>query len=298
MIDKIAEWTDWLQIDRADSTVAAYRWELRRLEKWAAPRDVLTLMRPDLARYLSERRTLGRCSEATLRRSVNALKAFYSFALGKKSPARSLPAPVAKKREQRTLGFKEAFAVMSSLDSSCARGKRDLALICLGLSSGLRASELCRLRVSEVDLPHGRLKTRVKGGNDGRGVFGHETAAALASWLAIRETLVAVGVDTVFVSVGGNRPGTPITPSGLRVIFRRIGNQAGLPGFSPHDLRRSFATLSSRLGAPSRIVQVAGRWSDLKMVEGYTRALEAEDFVPYDPVSRILGLGGGEDLTG
>jgi integrase len=69
-------------------------------------------------------------------------------------------------------------------------------------------------------------------------------------------------------------------------------------GFSPHDLRRSFATLSSRLGAPSRIVQVAGRWSDLKMVEGYTQSLEASDFMPYDPVSRILGLGGGEDLRG
>jgi site-specific recombinase XerD len=287
-MDKIAEFLDWLSIDAAEATCAAYRWELRHFEQWAAPRDVLDLGKSDLARYLAERRGLGRCSETTLRRSINALRKFYRFALGRKSPAQSIPLPKIKRRRQRTLTFDDAFAVMSALDTSSAPGKRDLALICLGLSSGLRESELCRLRVSEVDLQRGRLTTRVKGGNDGDGVFGRDTAAALMSWLAVRRA--APGVETMFVSIGGITPGRPLTPSGLRGIFRKIGKRAGLKqGFSPHDLRRSFATLSSQLGAPSRIVQIAGRWGDLKMVEGYTQALSATDFAPYDPVSRILG---------
>jgi site-specific recombinase XerD len=293
MLDKIAEWIDWLRIDSAATTVEAYGWELRRLERWCAPREVIALSRADLARYLAERRVLGECSDATVRRSTNALKAFYLFALGKRSPAKSLPIPGVKKKRQRTLDFQDAFRLIASLDTSGVKGKRDLAIICLGLSSGLRSSELCRLGVSEVDLQRGRLTTRVKGGNDGDGVFGYDTAAALASWLSIRETIAAVGVKTMFVSIGGTTHGQPITPSGLRCIFRSIGKKSGLEqGLSPHDLRRSFATLSSRLGAPSRIVQVAGRWSDLKMVEGYTQALEADDFVPYDPVSKMLGLGG------
>jgi site-specific recombinase XerD len=288
MIDKIAEWIDWLRISAAVTTVEAYGWELRHLERWSAPRDVLQLTAADLARYLADRRMLGQCSDATIRRSVNALKEFYRFAVGKRSPARNIPAPSAKRKRQRTLTFDQAFAVMSSLDTSSVIGKRDLALVCLGLSSGLRESELCRLRVSEVNLKGGCLTTRVKGGNDGDGVFGSDTAAALSSWLAVRAALP--GVETVFVSVGGIKHGQPLTPSGMRCIFRSIGRRAGLDqGFSPHDLRRSFATLSSRLGAPSRIVQVAGRWHDLKQVEGYTQALEQADFAQYDPVSRLLG---------
>lgn len=286
-LDKIAEWLDWLSIDSSPATVAGYRWELRNVERWAAPRDVLLLEKSDLARYLSERRL--RCSETTVRRSVNALRAFYAFALGKRSPARSLPIPAAKKRKQRTLTFEQAFALLASLDTSSATGKRNLALICLGLDSGLRESELCRLSVSQVDLRSFRLTVRVKGGNDADGVFGQDTVAALSSWLAIRPLFAAPGVETVFVSIGGDRPGQPLTPSGLRCICRKIGIRAGVP-FSPHDLRRSFATMSHQLGAPTRIVQVAGRWSDVSQVERYTSALEASSITPYSPVSHILRL--------
>jgi len=288
MIDKIAEWIDWLSIDASDSTVAAYRWELRHFEKLAG-RDLLELNKSDLARYLSERRVIGKCSDATVRRSINALKAFYLFALGKRSPARTLPAPSAKRRKQRTLNWSQALSVMSSCDTSDALGRRNLAIICLGLDSGLREAELCRLSVAQLDLGTARLTVRVKGGNDGDGIFGPHTVASLASWLAERPAYAAPGVETVFVSIGGDTPGRPLTPSGLRCIFRRIGRMAGLEqGFSPHDLRRSFATMSHKLGAPTRIVQVAGRWSDVQMVERYTSSLSVEDMAPYSPVSHIL----------
>jgi integrase len=289
MIDKIAEWVDWMRIDFAPTTVASYEWDLRHLEQAHPGRAVESLTRFDLARYLSERRVHDGVGDATIRRSVNAFKAFYKFALGKRSPAASLPMPTVKRKRQRTLDRDQAFAVMLSADTSKPRGKRDLALICLGLSSGLRESELCRLRVAEIDLEHGRLTTRVKGGSDGDGVFGPDTAAALSSWLAIRAGIALPGVETVFVGVGGLKRGTPLTPSGMRTIFRRIARESGLPHLSPHDLRRSFATLSHRFGAPSRIVQVAGRWKQIQQVEGYTQALEQADFAPYDPVSRIMG---------
>ena len=80
-----------------------------------------------------------------------------------------------------------------------------------------------------------------------------------------------------------------MTPSGLRVAFRYMGKRAGLAAFSPHDMRRAFATMAHRLGAPSRLVQVAGRWEDLRMVARYTPSLTAEDFDPYSPVRGLLG---------
>jgi integrase len=291
MVDVIATWVDWLRIGSSSTTCEAYGWELRHFERWCVSKalEVLTVSKADIARYLSERRMLRQASDATVRRSVNALRNFYGYALGSKSPAKSIKAPSPKKRKQRTLNWKQALDVMAACDTSDALGRRNLAIICLGLDSGLREAELCRLSVAQLDLSAFRLVVRVKGGNDGDGIFGPHTVAALSSWLADRPSYAAPGVETVFVSIGGDTPGRSITPSGLRCIFRRIGRQAGLVGgFSPHDLRRSFATMSHQLGAPTRIVQVAGRWSDLQMVERYTQALSVADMAPYSPVSHIL----------
>ena len=47
-------------------------------------------------------------------------------------------------------------------------------------------------------------------------------------------------------------------------------------------------TLAHQMGAPTRIVQIAGRWNDILQVEQYTRALRPEDFAPYAPVSRLM----------
>lgn len=286
-LDRISQWVDWMRIDYAVTTIASYEWELRHLESAHPGRAVESLTRFDLARYLAERRLHG-AGDATIRRSVNALKAFYLFAVGKKSPAESLPVPSVKRKRQRTLDAGQAFEVLLSCDTSKPRGKRDLALVCLGLSSGLREAELCRLRIDEIDLERGRLTTRVKGGSDGDGVFGPDTASALSSWMAVRAGIAQPGVETVFVGVGGIKPGSPLTPSGMRTIFRRIAADAGLDHLSPHDLRRSFATLSHRFGAPTRIVQVAGRWNDIAQVERYTQALDQADFAKYDPVSHLM----------
>jgi integrase len=53
-------------------------------------------------------------------------------------------------------------------------------------------------------------------------------------------------------------------------------------------LRRTFATIAIRNGAPTRVVQAAGRWADVAMVEHYTAAIEAEDFERYSPVESLM----------
>lgn len=291
MIDKIAEWLDWLRIASAPTTVAAYEWELRALEKFFPDRAVLDLKTADLARYLAHRREVGKCKNTTVRRTVHALKAFYRFAVGtRKSPAKNLPVPKTKKKSQRTLTWAQIDQLLPACNTSTARGRRDLAIVCLMLDSGLRESEVCRLLVSDVVMAERRLTVQIKGGNDGDGIFSPDTQASLSAWLAMRPQIAQPEVKNLFVSVGGLKPGSAITPSGLRVIFRKLGHDAGFEKFSPHDLRRSFATLASKLGAPTRVLQVAGRWEDIQMVVQYTRAIEAEDFDKYMPVSQAMRL--------
>ena len=85
------------------------------------------------------------------------------------------------------------------------------------------------------------------------------------------------------------REWTGLKPGGLQKIVEGWGLRLGVR-LSPHDLRRSFATLATIFGAPSRVVQAAGRWSDIQMVERYTRGLQLGAISPYFPVAN-LGIG-------
>ena len=84
------------------------------------------------------------------------------------------------------------------------------------------------------------------------------------------------GESTVFVSLGGNTPGCPLTTRGLRMNLKRLGERAGLRGVTTHAFRRGFACIATLAGAPTRTVQLAGRWSDIRMVERYTQDLERQ----------------------
>ena len=90
-----------------------------------------------------------------------------------------------------------------------------------------------------------------------------------------------------FVGFEGHRVGEQLTTTGLRCLFRKLGKQAGLAAFSPHDLRRTFATLTTEAGAPSRVVQVGGRWSGLELIVRYTQALQVKAIMPYLPTAAL-----------
>lgn len=188
-------------------------------------------------------------------------------------------------KPQRTLSREQVRRLISSIDATTDIGKRNIALVFLMLDTGLRASEVCRLEIQYLDIEGRHLAVRAKGGRWREGVFSERTSRALQDWLAVRPA--RKGVKAVFVSLGGRMPGTALTPSGLKVILRKMGQKAGIGLISPHDFRRTFATMAIRAGAPSRLVQVAGGWRRLEMVERYSRALAVEDFQRYFPSEQL-----------
>ena len=216
--------------------------------------------------------------------SLVAVKGYLRWAYGAKHPALSLTERRTKPPPQRALKIPQIKALISSFNTMDAKGTRDLAICTLMLDTGLRASEVCNLQVRYLDLEERQLRVVIKGGRWGTAMFSESTSRFIDNWLAIRPA----GCDAVFVAVGGNTPGKPLTRMGLQRIVKYWGEKAGIGMLSPHDLRRTFAVTATRLGAPSRLVQLAGRWSSIKMVEVYTQTLENADFEKYFPVE---GLG-------
>ena len=186
---------------------------------------------------------------------------------------------------QRVLSASKALELLASFDTSIPPGVRDLAIAAVALDTGLRCSELCSLALADVDLHQRTLQVIVKGGQWGSGVFSPHTAQYIAEWIAFRKP--ADGVGTLFLSLQNQHKGWALTREGLQGIVKRWGLRIGIR-LSPHDLRRSFATLATIFGAPSRIVQQAGRWSSITMVELYTRRLDASAIEPFLPVSHLV----------
>jgi hypothetical protein len=74
-------------------------------------------------------------------------------------------------------------------------------------------------------------------------------------------------------------------------IFDRIQKlDHKLVGIAKRYAADTFATLSTENGAPTRLVQLAGRWKDIRMVETYTRTLQPEKIKPFSVMNNIMGV--------
>lgn len=296
MREEIERFLTTQSIRWSPNTSRQYRIYLLDLEKWCQEKGLaLEILRTsDLITWLDSHRGWGGSSRYT---SSLAVRTFFRFAMGQAhSPAEQFKVRRPRAAPQRTLSEQEVTSLLASLDTCTDRGYRNLAIIVTMLDCGLRASELCTLMTDHVDLEQRSLIVRVKGGSWGCRVFSDYTASVLSTWWCVRNQLARPDCDRLFISLGGRRDGHtaaggPLTRDGLRAIFRVLASNAQIRTFSPHALRRSFATLSIRAGAPSRLVQLQGGWSDLSMVERYSQALTAEDFAPYSPVAHIIRAG-------
>jgi integrase/recombinase XerD len=285
MQTSITTWRNWLQLCAAPTTIDAYTYELTRLATHFPDRDLCALTFNDLTAYLAHRREIG-AGQSTIYRATNALKSFYKFHCGKRSSAARLPLHKPPLTKQRSLTLDQISALLATCDTSTPIGRRDLALISFAIDTGFRSAELCRIADTAVDVQNRLAYVVIKGGQTGFGTFSEETAAFCATWRADRASVARSGA--FFVGFEGHRPGEQLTPEGLRCLMRRLGQRAGLNALSPHDLRRTFATITTLLGAPSRIVQIGGRWSDLRLVERYTQTINPDAIAPYSPIKAAV----------
>lgn len=280
---------------KSPQTIALYGYYLRKSERWAKDNDVSwdNLDSHVLRRWAS---LLWECGwqPSTIRLAMAAARRFLGWAAGEglcePGLAKVLKLPRVPLSPQRTLSRDEIEKLGASCDTSQPWGRRDLAILFLLLDTGMRAAELCGLKLAYLDLERRSAVILIKGRQWSYCVFGEYVQSCLTSWLKDREGIVKPGIETVFISIGGLTPGQPLTTRGLRSIFERLGKKSGVIA-SPHACRRSFATFALEYGASDRMVQAMGRWSSMKEVERYSQALQVERGREYLPVDRLMEVG-------
>lgn len=281
-------------------TVQEYVSQLCRLAAWGANQHP-PLLAPaayksrDLTRYLAERRLMDGVGPPSIGLAISAARGFFGWVVGKsRSPARRLDYPKAELHEQRTLTPAQAMRLLELPDTSSAIGRRDLAIVCLLLDTGLRATEVCNLTLDGVHVAENWLAVPGKRRKLLYKCFSDATAMQLANWLAVRRA--ADGCDRLFVSIrrgrGSQAPaGKPITREALRGVCERLAGPAQIAELSPHDFRRTCTCFALMLGCPDRLAEMQLGWGEAPrdMLTRYSLALRVQQFKPYCPVAWLMG---------
>ncbi len=147
-------------------------------------------------------------------------------------------APKAARRLPSTLDV-DQMAQLLAQPAGNALEVRDLALMELFYSSGLRLAELTGLKLRDLDLKTGQVRVLGKGRKERIAPVGSMAAKALRLWLAARAALAAADQQAVFVG----RSGAPLGARAVQLRVAARARAAGLPQhLHPHMFRHSFAT--------------------------------------------------------
>jgi integrase/recombinase XerC len=225
-------------------TLAAYRRDLLALHDWCdrgGLQDWSQLDHQHIRSFAARSHARGLAGRSIQRR-LAALRTFFSFLLREgalqRNPALEVRAPKATKRLPHTLDV-DQMAQLLSRKANSALEIRDLALMELFYSSGLRLAELTGLRLRDLDLKLGQVRVLGKGSKERISPVGSMAVKALRAWLAARTGMASPDQEAVFVG----RNGAALGPRAVQLRVAARARAAGLPQhLHPHMFRHSFAT--------------------------------------------------------
>ncbi|NPA15926.1 MAG: site-specific tyrosine recombinase XerD [Deferribacteres bacterium] len=206
------------------------------------------------------------CSPSTIHRKLSALNQFFIFLLEKKriekNPLDFIDKPRKWEHLPSVLSPEEVENLLNAPDTRTPKGIRDRALLELLYSSGLRVSELCRLKTEDIDFNRGLLRVKGKGSKERMVPIGEEAFFWLKRHLENRKA-----GTFIFTSKRGN----PLSRQRVWQLIKEYAKRAGIiKKVSPHTLRHSFATHILLKGADLRVIQELLGHASIKTTEIYT----------------------------
>src|SRR5436190_14814342 len=290
--DFVREFLSYLQVEKglSKNTLQSYARDMARLQQWAEQiqKPIENLERKDLREWIARMSREG-LSPASITRAVSAARGFFRFLMLDKHidkhPAEDLKTPQRHSPLPKFLTEEEMEQLLLTPDISTDIGVRDRALLELMYAAGLRVSEMCGLRATDLELDAALIRCHGKGSKERRIPIGKSAVHWLQRYLAIRKQFGSEGKPELFL-----HRGRALTRQIAWSIIKELAAAAGVPDISPHTLRHSFGTHLMQHGADSRSVQALLGHSDISTTEIYTHITDLHMRKTYDrfhPRARI-----------
>ncbi|KIH76809.1 tyrosine recombinase XerD subunit [Geoalkalibacter ferrihydriticus] len=206
-------------------------------------------------------------------RSLVAVRTFHKFMVAEKiavaNPADRIESMRLMQSLPDTLSPREVERLLAAPVEPTPMGLRDRAMLELLYATGLRVSELVGLRLGDVQVLMGCVRTLGKGRKERLVPVGETALSELDVYL--REGRPLLGKKAASLHLFLNRSGNGLTRQGFWKIIKRRALQAGIrKNITPHTLRHSFATHLLENGADLRAVQAMLGHADISTTQIYT----------------------------
>lgn len=277
---QVRTFLNYLRVEKglSDNTIQAYRRDMAKFASFAAERKVgvTELRREHVVDFLGTlyRRNLDSRSVA---RHLVTIRHFFRFLLLEgvieSDPAANIESPKFRQSLPEFLSVDEVDRLLRQPDKNDVVGIRDRAMIELMYSTGLRVSELCGLRVSDLQMEPGCLRCIGKGNKERLVPVGKRALEAVRDYLRDARQALSRGVASPYLFL--NQKGHKLNRIAFWKILGEYGRKAGLrKSLTPHMLRHSFATHLLDRGADLRSVQMMLGHSDISTTQIYTHVVE------------------------
>lgn len=269
------QYLTYLHVERglSENTRQAYERDLRQLQSFLKQRgtDFTGCEGNDLFLFLLKWKDIGRAPR-TIARCNATLRGFFVFLLNEgqrnDNPSTYLVTPKLNQPLPKVLSEGTMDKLLQAGEESDL-SLRDLAMLEVLYSTGLRVSELIGLRLADVSLDVGYVRCLGKGSKERIVPLGEPAVRAVEGYLnGLRNRLCGKGKsDILFLNVHGR----PLTRQGMVYILKKWGKNHNLKRtISPHMFRHSFATHLLDHGADLRSVQEMLGHADIATTQIYT----------------------------
>lgn len=277
----LEEYLHYLKIERGLSynTIVSYERDLNQYLAYLDNRGIHELSQidrfviMDFLTFLKEENK----SSTTIIRMVSSLRKFHQFLRQERhtdtDPMQYIDTPKKRQSLPKTLSIEEVEKIIEAPDTTTVLGIRDRAILEVMYATGLRVTELITLKLSDLHLTIGLLKTLGKGDKERIVPLGDQAIDWINTYLeksrpelAIKNKSDATN-DVLFL----NYQGKPFSRQGiwknLKIYVTEVGIEKDV---TPHTLRHSFATHLLENGADLRIVQELLGHADISTTQIYT----------------------------
>lgn len=272
----IRKYQQYLKLEKALSanTLDAYLTDLNKLLCFLKTEniDMLAVTLDDLQRFTAGLHDIG-IHPRSQARILSGIKSFFHFLVmadyREDDPSELLEGPKIGFKLPEVLTVEEIDTIISTVDMSKKEGQRNRAILETLYSCGLRVSELCNLKLSELYFDEGFIKVEGKGSKQRLVPISPRAIKEIKYWLLDRNLgKIKKGFeDYVFLARWGNS----ISRIMVFHLIKELAEKAGITkNISPHPFRHSFATHLLEGGANLRAIQCMLGHESIATTEIYT----------------------------
>ncbi|MCI6705027.1 MAG: tyrosine-type recombinase/integrase, partial [Erysipelotrichaceae bacterium] len=211
-------------------------------------KEITHMTTDDLRTYLTDYQKINNCSKASVDNIRRNLSSFFSWLEEENYILKSPMKRIHKIKTDKVIKETYSDETLELLRDNC-NNLRDLAIIDILASTGMRVGELVKLNINDIDFENRECVVFGKGNKERPVYFDARTKIHLKNYLNSRTD----GNPALFVSL--DSPYDRLKISGVEIRLRQLGRRLGIQKVHPHKFRRTVATKAIDKGMPIEQVQ-------------------------------------------